>query len=94
LLVEKEYHDWYLNLSRQGPKGRNLEGVKSPRPVSCQNISFTRGKIENSTSPKYRSKKLEQYDLKGYDVIIVDCSKLPSDIDEIHEYLKQFIVED
>jgi cellulose biosynthesis protein BcsQ len=50
--------------------------------------------IETSHSPKYRSRKLEQYDLKGYDIIIVDCSKLPSDIDEIHEYLKQFIVED
>jgi cellulose biosynthesis protein BcsQ len=50
--------------------------------------------IENSPSPKYRSRKLEQYDLKGYDVIIVDCPKLPNDIDEIHEYLKQFIVED
>ena len=50
--------------------------------------------IEFSVSPKFRSRKYEQYRTSGYEIIIVDCSKLPSDIDEMHKYLERFIVPD
>jgi hypothetical protein len=56
--------------------------------------TWTFYEIENSRSPKYRSRKFDQYDIKGYDLIIVDCSKLPKDIDKIKNYLKQYIVID
>jgi hypothetical protein len=32
--------------------------------------------------------------MPGYEIIIVDCSNLPADVDEIREYLSQFIVPD
>ena len=48
--------------------------------------------IELHSSQKYRSRKFERYDIKGYEIIIVDCSKMPSDIDEMNKYIQQFIV--
>ena len=56
--------------------------------------TWTFYEIENGKSPKYRNLKKELYQVTGYDVIVVDCSKLPSDIDEARKYLEQFIVVD
>jgi hypothetical protein len=56
--------------------------------------TWTFYEIESHLSKGYRNRKRELYQLTGYDVVVVDCSKLPSDIGEIKEYIKQFIVED
>lgn len=37
---------------------------------------------------------LKQYRITGYDLIIVNCSKMPDDINEVRKYLGQFIVLD
>ena len=50
--------------------------------------------IELQSSSKFRSRKLERYKITGYEIVIVGCSKMPSDIDEIRRYLEQFIVSD
>ena len=50
--------------------------------------------IENGKSPKYRNLKRELYKVTRYEVIVVDCSKLPDDINEARKYLEQFIVVD
>ena len=50
--------------------------------------------IEHSRCKGYRDRKKELYHVTGYDVIIVDCSKLPSTIDEMKDYIEQFIVID
>jgi len=46
------------------------------------------------SSPKYRSRKERLYRVPGYEIIIVDCSKLPKDIDEMRKYMERFIVPD
>ena len=56
--------------------------------------TWTFYEIENSHSPKRRNRKKELYQLTGFDVIIVDCSKLPSKLEEMSEYIQQFIVVD
>jgi hypothetical protein len=50
--------------------------------------------IENERSPSHRNRKKDLYDVKGYDLIIVDCSKLPTDLDEMKDYIEQYIVID
>ena len=56
--------------------------------------TWTFYEIEYSSSPKYRNRKKEMYKLAGYNVIVVDCSKLPKHIDNMIGYLKEFIVVD
>jgi len=41
--------------------------------------------IEFQPSLKFRSRKRRQYKIAGYEIKIIDCSKLPSDIDEIRK---------
>ena len=41
-----------------------------------------------------KSKKGMKYNLVGYELIIVDCSKMPLDFNEIRKYLIQFIIPD
>ena len=60
----------------------------------CDKTTRTMYEIELSHSPKYRSRKLSLYRVPGYEIIIVDCSKLPDDIDEMRKYLERFIVPD
>ena len=60
----------------------------------CDKTTRTLYEIEFSVSPKYRNRKIEQYRQPGFEIIIVDCSKLPADVDKIHSYLEQFIVPD
>ena len=60
----------------------------------CDKTTHVLYEIELHSSPKFRSRKFEQYDIRGYEIIIVDCSKMPDEIDEIYEYLNQFIVID
>jgi len=60
----------------------------------CDKTTNTLYEIEFQASPKFRSRKLTKYNLIGFDIIIVDCSKIPSDIDEIRKYLEQFIIFD
>ena len=60
----------------------------------CDKTTRTLYEIEFHVSKKYRNRKIEQYRMPGYEIIIVDCSKLPADADEIRSYLEQFIVPD
>ena len=60
----------------------------------CDKSTMTFYEIEFSVSPKFRSRKIEQYKLPGFEIIIIDCSKMPDDIDEIRKYMEQFIVLD
>jgi hypothetical protein len=50
--------------------------------------------IELSASPKFRARKYEQYRTSGYEIIIIDCSKMPRDIDDLAAYLEESIVPD
>jgi hypothetical protein len=60
----------------------------------CDKTTHTLYEIELYMSPKYRSRKFEQYDISGYDVIIVDCLKMPDDIDGICKFLSDFVLPD
>jgi len=60
----------------------------------CDRTTRTFYEIEFHVSPKFRARKLELYRISGYDIIIVDCSKLPSDISEVRDYLERFVVPD
>lgn len=46
------------------------------------------------SSPKFRSRKEQQYRVPGTEIIIVDCSKMPLHIDDLKDYLERFIVPD
>ena len=50
--------------------------------------------IEFSSSKKFRARKYEFYNLSGYEIIIIDCSKLSKNIDKMSTYLSQFVVPD
>ncbi|MBN1539710.1 MAG: hypothetical protein JW939_06150 [Candidatus Thermoplasmatota archaeon] len=50
--------------------------------------------IEFHVSKKYRNRKIEQYRMSSYEIIIVDCSKMPDVVDDIRSYLEQYIVPD
>lgn len=58
----------------------------------CDKTTRMLYEIEFQSSRKFRSRKLKQYKITGYEIIIIDCSKLPSDIDGIKEYLEGFII--
>ena len=60
----------------------------------CDKTTRTLYEIEFQASRKFRSRKLKKYNITGYEIIIVDCSKIPLDINEIRKYLEQFIVLD
>jgi hypothetical protein len=60
----------------------------------CDKTTRTLYEIEFQTSPKFRSRKLNKYKITGYELIILDCSKISGNIDEILLYFKQFIVND
>ena len=60
----------------------------------CDKTTRTLYEVEFHVSKSYRNRKIEQYRMPGYEIIIVDCSKLPSDVDEIRFYLEQFVVTD
>ncbi len=48
--------------------------------------------IERSASRKKRERKYELYRTTGYEIIIVDCSKMPKTLAEIREYIESFVV--
>jgi hypothetical protein len=48
--------------------------------------------IESHPKRNIRNRKLELYKRTGCEIIIVDCSKLPTDLNEVAEYLEKFIV--
>ena len=60
----------------------------------CDKTTHVLYEIELHVSPKFRSRKLEQYDISGYEIIIVDCSKLPDDIDGIRKFLSEYVLLD
>ncbi len=50
--------------------------------------------IEFSVSLKFQSRKISQYKVPGFELIIVDCAKMPNDIDGIRKFLSDFIIPD
>jgi hypothetical protein len=48
--------------------------------------------IERTASKKFRERKYELYKTTGYEVIVVDCSKMPSEIEELYKHLDPFVV--
>ena len=60
----------------------------------CDKTTNTLYEIEFHSSKKYRSKKFSKYKITGYEIIIIDCSKLPNDINGILKYFKRFIIDD
>ncbi len=60
----------------------------------CDKTTRTLYEIEFQPSKKSRSRKLKQYKISGYEIIIIDCSKMPLDIVRILNYLKLFIISD
>ena len=60
----------------------------------CDKTTRTLYEIEFQASQKFRSRKQKKYNVTGYELIIVDCSKMPNDIDAIRKFLKNFIIFD
>jgi len=60
----------------------------------CDKSTMTFYGIEFSVSLKFRSRKIEQYNVPGFEIIIIDCSKMPNDIDEIRKFLEEFVIPD
>ena len=50
--------------------------------------------IELSANKSFRNRKIDLYDMPGFEVIVVDCHNLPSDIDGMAVFLEQYIVPD
>jgi hypothetical protein len=60
----------------------------------CDKTTRTIYEIEFHSSKKFRSRKLKKYQITGYELIIIDCSKMTSDINEVRKYLEKSIVVD
>ena len=60
----------------------------------CDKTTRVLYEIEFHSSKKFRSLKFKKYKITGYEIIIIDCSKMPLNIDEIRKHLEQFIVLD
>ena len=73
------------------PVWEAVGGDGSPLRETALPIDFT---IEFQASQKLRFKKFKKYRITGYEIIIINCSKIPSGINEIHKYLKRYIVMD
>ena len=58
----------------------------------CDKTTRTLYEFEFQSSIKFRSRKLDQYRIIGYEIIIIDCSKMPSDIYDIKKYLEKNII--
>ena len=47
--------------------------------------------IELSRSSKFRNRKIPQYAQAGYDLVIVNCSNMPDNLNELRKFLEQFV---
>ena len=50
--------------------------------------------IERSVSRKVRERKYELYRTTGYEIIVIDCSKMPDDLESLKDYIGSFVVPD
>ena len=60
----------------------------------CDKTTFTIYELEFTQSRNWHAHKVDQYKTAGYDVIVIDCSKLPDDVFQMKMYLEEFIVPD
>ena len=60
----------------------------------CDKTTRTLYEIEFQVSAKHFAEKREQYNISGYEIIIVNCSKMPMDINQMMKFLEQFVVPD
>ena len=60
----------------------------------CDKTTRTIYEIEFQRSQKRRTQKSKQYKITGYELIIINCSKLPNDIIGIANFLKKYIYND
>ena len=60
----------------------------------CDKTTHTFYEIEFQISAKHFVEKCVQYNISGYEVIIVNCSKIPKNTIELKRFLAQFILPD
>ena len=60
----------------------------------CDKTTRTLYEIKSQVSAKHFAEKREQYNITGYEVIIVNCSKLPLNINEMTRFLEHYIIPD
>ena len=60
----------------------------------CDKTTQTFYEIEFHPSPKFRSRKIDLYRVTGYEVIVIDCSRIPPDIEGMKMYLEEYIIPD
>jgi hypothetical protein len=60
----------------------------------CDKTTRTLYEIEFQISAKHFVEKCEPYNIRGYEVIIVNCFKMPKNIIELKRFLEQFILPD
>ena len=60
----------------------------------CDKTTRTFYEIEFHPSPKFRSRKIDLYRVTGYEVIVIDCSRMPPEMEGMKEYLEEFIIPD
>ncbi|MFA5771656.1 MAG: hypothetical protein WC974_02885 [Thermoplasmata archaeon] len=50
--------------------------------------------LEFHVAPSVRNRKIEQYRQPGFEIIIINCSRLPDDINAMMEYVERYVVPD
>ena len=60
----------------------------------CDKTTRTLYELEVNTTIKTKLRKREQYKVSGYDIILIDCSKMELELAGIQKYLERFIVPD
>jgi len=60
----------------------------------CDKTTRTFYEIEFHCSRKYRSRKIDLYRVTGYEVIVIDCSRMPPNMEGMKMYLEQYIIPD
>ena len=60
----------------------------------CDKTTHTLYEIVFQAYTKYFQKKYEQYKVNNYDITVIDCSKLPLNINEIKKFLERYIIPD
>ena len=60
----------------------------------CDFTTMTIYEVEMRSSPKKRKQKILQYRQPGFEVIVVDCSKMPTDVVALEAFLRDWIIPD
>ena len=69
-------------------------GIPEGEAVYCVSEDEAHRFSVGDSSPKFRSRKFDLYRVTGYEVIVIDCSRIPLDMEGMKEYLDQYIIPD